>query len=209
MMSLPPRAAIFYWGRTNLNAEYIPVLATAVSLAMDAFSVSICIGLCQENLRFRDAFSLGAAFGIFQFLMPLIGAEGAEHLKGFLNAWTPWIAAALIVWVALNMIKEAGQNSCAKESTMSVTFRNVIVLAFATSLDALAVGFSIQSTGGSAWFLAIAAGIVTFVLPIAGALGGKALGSKVGQRAEYLGGAVLFLIAIKIVWPAAKTLLRL
>ena len=190
-----------------MTVEYLPVLATAVSLAMDAFSVSICIGLCQENLRFRDALSLGVAFGIFQFLMPLIGAEGAEHLKGFLNAWTPWIAAGLIVWVALNMIKEAWENDSGKESTMSVTFRNVIVLAFATSLDALAVGFSIQSTGGSAWLLAIAAGLVTFVLPIVGALGGKALGSKVGQRAEYLGGAVLLAIAVKIIWPAAKGLL--
>ena len=190
-----------------MTVEYLPVLATAVSLAMDAFSVSICIGLCQENLRFRDALSLGVAFGVFQFLMPLIGAEGAEHLKGFLNAWTPWIAAGLIVWVALNMIKEAWENDSGKESTMSVTFRNVIVLAFATSLDALAVGFSIQSTGGSAWLLAIAAGLVTFVLPIVGALGGKALGSKVGQRAEYLGGAVLLAIAVKIIWPAAKGLL--
>ena len=191
----------------SMNVEYLPVLATAVSLAMDAFSVSICIGLCQANLRFRDALSLGLAFGVFQFLMPLIGAEAAEHLKGFLNAWTPWIAAALIVWVALNMIKEAWENDSSKESAMSVTFRNVIVLAFATSLDALAVGFSIQSTGGSAWLLAIAAGIVTFVLPIVGALGGKVLGSKVGQRAEYLGGAVLLAIAVKIIWPAAKGLL--
>lgn len=190
-----------------MNAELLSVLATAVSLAMDAFSVSICIGLCQENLRGRDALALGGAFGFFQFLMPLVGAKAAEHLKGFLNAWTPWIASALIVWVAVNMFREAYENDDSKASHMSVTFRNVVVLAFATSLDALAVGFSIRSTGGSAWLLAAAAGVVTFVLPIVGALGGKALGQKVGQRAEYLGGAVLLLIAVRIIMPELAKIL--
>lgn len=77
--------------------EYLAAAATAASLAMDAFSVSICIGLCHERLRLREAFILGAAFGLFQFFMPLLGGEIAEHLSGFFDSWTPWIAAALII----------------------------------------------------------------------------------------------------------------
>ena len=74
--------------------EYLAAAATAASLAMDAFSVSICIGLCHERLRLREAFILGAAFGLFQFFMPLLGGEIAEHLSGFFDSWTPWIAGA-------------------------------------------------------------------------------------------------------------------
>lgn len=183
--------------------ENLSVLATSVSLAMDAFSVSICIGLCHDDLRRRDALILGCAFGFFQFFMPLVGAEIAEHLEGFFDVWTPWIAAGLIVWVAVSMIREAWRgDECGREPTMSVTFKNVMILALATSLDALAVGFSIRSTGGSSWLLAVTAGIVTFLLSVAGALGGGILGHKVGQRAEYFGSTVLLLIAAKIVWTA-------
>lgn len=168
---------------------------------MDAFSVSICLGLCHEDFKKRDGLILGCAFGFFQFFMPIVGAEIAEHLSGYFDTWTPWIAAALITWVGVNMIKEAYQgaddNSC-----MSITFKNVIILAFATSLDALAVGFSIQSTGGSAYKLAAAAGIITFLLSIIGALGGRMLGKKAGERAEYFGGAVLLLIAANIIYKA-------
>ncbi len=180
--------------------EYLAAAATAAALAMDAFSVSICIGLCHERLRLREAFILGAAFGLFQFFMPLLGGEIAEHLSGFFDSWTPWIAAALIIWVAVNMIREARDCEKGGGSCMTVTLKNVVMLAFATSLDALAVGFSIESTGGSALILAILAGIITFSLSIFGALVGKRFGTAFGKRAEYLGGGVLLAIAAKIIF---------
>lgn len=181
--------------------EYLALTATAASLAMDAFSVSICIGLCQERLRRREALILGAAFGFFQFFMPLLGGEIAEHLSGFFDAWTPWIAAALIIWVAINMIREA-RDCGGGESCMTVTLKSVTLLAFATSLDALAVGFSIESTGGSALTLALLAGVITFSLSIFGALVGKRLGTTFGKKAEYFGGGVLIAIAAKIIFDA-------
>lgn len=182
-------------------AEYIPITATAASLAMDAFSVSICIGLCHDDLRRTDALILGGAFGFFQFFMPLIGAEMADHLAHLCEGWIPWIAAALITWVAVGMIREAYHGSAGSEgSNLSVTFKNVIILAFATSFDALAVGLSIKGTGGSAMFLAVAAGVITFAMSVFGALCGGILGHKAGSRAEYAGGFVLLLIALKIVY---------
>ena len=180
-------------------SEFVAITATAASLAIDAFSVSICIGLCHENLKLREALVPSAAFGLFQFIMPLTGGAAAVHLlKGFVGGWTPWVAAALISYVALNMIREAylgGEN----KSSMSLNLKNVIVLAVATSLDALAVGFSIESTGGSALLLAILAAVITFGLSLFGALVGKKLGSRLGQRAEYIGGGVLLIIALKII----------
>lgn len=187
-----------------MTGAYLGTLAaTAASLAMDAFSVSICIGLCRGRLPLREALILGCAFGFFQFFMPLAGGEAAEHLSALLdNKWTPWIAAALIIWVAVNMISDAGGVE-ERESYMSVTPKNVAILAFATSLDALAVGFSISSTGGSALLLALLAGAITFSLSFFGALAGKRLGSRFGKKAEYVGGGVLLAIAAKIIATAA------
>ena len=143
-------------------AEFIATAATGASLAMDAFSVSICIGLCHDRISAKNVLTVGGAFGFFQFFMPLLGGVIAGGLSGFFSTWTPWIAAALIVWVAVNMIREAasgGEDDC---SSMTITLKSMTVLSFATSLDALAVGFSIESTGGSAMSLAVLAGIITF-----------------------------------------------
>ena len=184
--------------------EIFPLVMTSASLAMDAFSVSICIGLCHDGLKRREALILGSAFGGFQFLMPLLGGEIAEHLSGFFDRWTPWIAAALILWVAINMIREACQPDGEEKCCMTITLKNVVVLAVATSLDALAVGFSIESTGGSAFLLAVLAGVITFTLSYAGAMLGKRLGETIGKYAEYCGGFVLTGIAAKIILQALE-----
>lgn len=183
-------------------AEFIATAATGASLAMDAFSVSICIGLCHDRISAKNVLTVGGAFGLFQFFMPLLGGVIAGGLSGFFSTWTPWIAAALIVWVAVNMIREAaggGEEDC---SSMTITLRSMTVLSFATSLDALAVGFSIESTGGSALSLAVLAGIITFALSATGTLVGKKLGSRFGRKAEYAGGGVLLIIAARIILQA-------
>lgn len=183
-------------------AEFIATAATGASLAMDAFSVSICIGLCHDRISAKNVLTVGGAFGLFQFFMPLLGGVIAGGLSGFFSTWTPWIAAALIVWVAVNMIREAaggGEEDC---SSMTITLRSMTLLSFATSLDALAVGFSIESTGGSALSLAVLAGIITFALSTTGTLVGKKLGSRFGRKAEYAGGGVLLVIAARIILQA-------
>ncbi|MDD3672127.1 MAG: manganese efflux pump MntP family protein [Synergistaceae bacterium] len=180
----------------------LSTMATAASIAMDAFSVSVCMGICDGGLGRRDALTLGGAFGISQFGMPLIGALIAANITGFLNSWAPWIGAGLITWVALNMIREAYTGKDKTNSCMNITLMNVLILAFATSLDALIVGFSIKSSGGSALLLALSAGVITFLLSFSGALGGKKLGEKIGTYAEYSGGIVLILVALNILAKA-------
>ncbi|MDO4988368.1 MAG: manganese efflux pump MntP family protein [Synergistes sp.] len=182
--------------------KFTETFLTASSLAMDALSVSICIGLAHTKLKRSEWLALGFAFGGFQFFMPLVGGFVAKGISGFFSVWTPWIAAALLIYVGANMIREAFCEKDEENCRMAVTFKNVIMLAFATSIDALIVGFSTESSGGSAMLLAIIAGVVTFGLSVAGALLGKELGKKFGKKAEIIGGTVLLAIAAIVIKDA-------
>lgn len=180
-----------------MEMGFLTIQATAASLAMDAFSVSVCVGLASPRRKLRNGLILGGVFGFFQFVMPLAGACFAKLLTGFLNSWAPLIAAALIVFVALRMIVETYRHGSACPS-LEVNVKNMLAAGLATSLDALAVGFSIKSAGGSAGLMAFSAGSITFALSLLGSIGGGVFGEKIGYRAQYLGGAVLLLIAANI-----------
>ena len=177
-------------------------LATAVSIAMDAFSVSVCMGICHNGLTIRDAAVLGGAFGAAQFGMPMVGALIAGSVTGLLDVWAPLIGAGLIMLVAMNMLRGAYLEKDRTCDCMGVTLLNVLVLALATSIDALIVGFSIKSSGGSELLLSVAAGAATFLLSFLGALGGGKLGEKIGTYAGYAGGTVLVLVALNIFFNA-------
>lgn len=177
--------------------SFIVIQATASSLAMDAFSISVCVGLASPRSKLRNGLIMGSVFGLFQFLMPLAGALLADSLTGFLNSWAQWISALLIAIVAMKVIVDTYKHGAACQ-VLEVNVKNMLAIGLATSLDALAVGFSIKSAGGSAMQLAVSAGIITFALSMLGSLGGGAFGEKMGYRAQYLGGAVLLLIAAKI-----------
>lgn len=178
----------------------IEIFATAVSLSMDAFSVSICMGISQGGLSSRQAATIGGAFGIFQFIMPLTGAVAAGSLLGYLDSWASWIAAAMIAWVGVGMVRESFHTGQSCNCAMSLNLRNLATLAVATSLDALAVGFSIRSVGGSALELAFWSGAVTFLISFLGASAGYRLGGPIGSRAELTGGIVLCCIAANILY---------
>lgn len=173
------------------------VMATAAALAADAFSVSVCIGLASPRSKFRNGVILGCVFGGFQFFMPLLGAVIAGALADFLGGLTTWVASGLIVFVALKMILETYKHGNACPS-LNVNARNLLALGLATSLDALAVGFSIKSAGGSALLMATAAGAITFAAALFGSMGGGVLGAKLGSAAQYSGAAVLLVIAANI-----------
>lgn len=177
----------------NLSA----VIATAASLAMDSFSISICIGLAGQRAKIRTGMAAGAVFGLFQFIMPLVGAAAADQVAGVLDGWAARVASGLILFVALKMIYETFRSG-GNRSALSPSAVNLLMLGLATSIDAFAVGFSIESAGGSAATLAFSTGIITFVLSLLGCVGGMALGAKNGVRAQYLGGAVLLAIAAYI-----------
>ncbi len=172
------------------------LLLLAVSLAMDAFAVSICgsMVLAPEN-RTKGALRFGIWFGVFQALMPLFGYAGAVSFKEYITEYDHWIAFILLAYLGYNMIKEASESCSVKKS---YTTKEMFVLAVATSIDALAVGISLAFLDTNIWLAVALIGIVTFAIAAFGGLAGFKLGSAVGARANVFGGVVLVLIGTKI-----------
>lgn len=176
--------------------SFIELLLLAVSLAMDAFAVSICgsMVLSPEDRKY-GALRFGLWFGAFQALMPLLGYFGAVSFREYIVDYDHWIAFVLLGYLGFNMIREATDACSIKKS---YTVREMFVLSVATSIDALAVGISLAFLNTSIWLSVALIGAVTFVIAAFGGLAGFRLGGTVGAKANIFGGSVLILIGIKI-----------
>ena len=176
----------------------IEIILIAVSLAMDAFAVSICKGLSMKKMDWKKAIIIGLYFGIFQGGMPLIGyllGVGFEESIKFIDHW---IAFGLLVFIGGNMIKEALSKNDEDEVDDSVDFKTMIVLAIATSIDALAVGVTFAFLNVNILLAVALIGIITFVISCIGVKLGNVFGDKYEKKAELAGGVVLVLIGLKI-----------
>ncbi len=177
----------------------IELLLLSISLAMDAFAVSICgsMVLSPED-RKAGALQFGIWFGGFQFLMPVIGYFGAISFIDYIRAYDHWIAFALLGYLGFNMIRE-GIDGEEEEVKSSYTTKEMAVLAIATSIDALAVGVSFAFLDINIWLASTMIGVITLLISTFGGLAGFRLGAAVGKRANIIGGVVLICIGIKIV----------
>lgn len=174
------------------------VLATASALAMDAFSVSIGAGACRCDMPIGHVLRMASMFGLFQFAMPILGGLLGATAVSFVSAWDHWIAAGVLWFVGGNMILEAVRPNKNCHSLDTTKIRVLLGLSVATSIDAMAVGFSTATLGDSVMPLALAAGVITYLLSAFGAVAGCRLGSVTGHRAEFLGGVCLCLIGLEI-----------
>ena len=172
------------------------LILIAIGLSMDAFAVSVCKGLSTKNLKTWQMFVTGAWFGIFQALMPLIGYFGAISFIDYITAYDHWLAFALLLYLGVNMIREAKEACSVKHS---YTTKEMAVLAVATSIDALAVGISLAFLNTNIWLASSMIGVVTFAIATFGGMAGFRLGSAVGKNANIIGGLVLIAIGVKIV----------
>ncbi len=174
----------------------LELLLLSVSLAMDAFAVAICgsMVLCPEE-RTEGALRFGVWFGFFQFLMPIIGYFCAISFREYIMNYDHWLAFALLLYLGVNMIREATEACSIKHS---YTAKEMAVLAVATSIDALAVGISFAFLNTNIWLAATLIGVVTFAIAAFGGLAGFRLGSAVGKKANIIGGLVLIAIGVKI-----------
>lgn len=176
--------------------SFAELLLLAVSLAMDAFAVAICGSMViKPERRTRGAFRFGIWFGFFQFLMPVVGYFAAVSFSQYIVDYDHWIAFLLLGHLGGNMISEAFKG---KEVKNSYTPKEMAVLAFATSVDALAVGISFACLHVNIWMSSLLIGIVTFVIAGFGGLAGFRLGTAVGAKANVCGGLVLICIGTKI-----------
>lgn len=177
----------------------IEIFVIAVGLAMDAFSVSIGAGIIIEKITFGHYFRLAFHFGFFQFIMPVIGYFGGIRVGHIIGDFDHWVAFALLAFIGIKMVYSSifdGDDELLRKDPSRGW--NLVVLSFATSIDALAVGISLGVIGCAILFPSIVIGIVCAAFSIAGIFIGKKVGSIMGRRAELVGGILLIAIGTKI-----------
>ncbi|MCI9682299.1 MAG: manganese efflux pump [Lachnospiraceae bacterium] len=176
----------------------------AVGLSMDAFAVSICKGLCVPKAGLRECGTAGIYFGGFQALMPLLGYLLGVRFKEYITSIDHWIAFILLGIIGINMIREArsAEEECevcsAEGSQNPFSFKAMLPLAIATSIDALAVGVTLAFLQAAILPAITFIGTVTFAISAAGIRIGNIFGSKWKSKAELAGGIILICMGIKI-----------
>jgi putative Mn2+ efflux pump MntP len=180
---------------------FVNIIAIAVALAMDAFAVAIASGVRLKRVSFRQFFRLAWHFGLFQALMPIIGWSAGLTVRSAIERYGHWVAFGLLTYVGVNMIREAFKLEedarRHKDPTRGLT---LVMLSVATSIDALAVGFTISMLKVSIWTPALVIGLVAGLFTVLGLYLGKSVGTaeRLSPIAEVLGGVVLLGIAVKI-----------
>ncbi len=187
--------------------DLITLLLLAVGLSMDAFAVSICKGLAMKQLKFRHMLIVGAWFGGFQALMPLVGYFLGSRFIALITSVAPWIAFVLLALIGINMIRESFSKGDDHTSD-ALGFKTMLLMATATSIDALAVGITfacipVAIIPAGILVNTIAAvliiGITTCLLSMAGVKIGNVFGARYKNKAEFAGGIILILLGIKII----------
>ena len=176
------------------------VLPIALALAMDAFAVSVGVSAGQRGLSRRQMVRLAVSFGFFQSVMPLLGWLAGLAVLETIRKVDHWVAFALLVAIGTKMIYESfspSSNDLRRKNDPTKGLK-LFVLSVATSLDALAVGFSFSAINLSILAPAFIFGVVAFVMTVVGAKIGLLFGRVAGRRAEFLGGIVLIVIGVKI-----------
>lgn len=177
--------------------NFITLLLLAIGLSMDSFAVSVCKGLSLKNTSWRSYLAVGIWFGGFQALMPVVGYYLIFHFKNYVTAIDHWIAFALLAIIGINMIREALSGK-EESADASLDFRTMLLLAIATSIDALAVGISFGCLDVNLLSAVTTIGLTTFALSCAGLKIGSLFGLRYKSKAEIVGGVILLLLGVKI-----------
>jgi putative Mn2+ efflux pump MntP len=178
--------------------DLLTIFIIAVGLGVDAFSVAIGIGAANIKKSWPPVLRLAAAFGIFQFVMPIIGWLAGLTIVNFIAGYDHWIAFALLAYIGSKMIWEAFQEENDEEKVDKTMGMPLLLLSIATSVDALAVGFSFSLLKTPIILPAIIIGVVCFAMTVIGMFFGKGLAKLFGKKVEIFGGVVLIAIGVKI-----------
>jgi len=174
------------------------ILGIAVGLAMDALAVSIAAGLTIPRLTGRHVFRLAWHFGLFQFMMPILGWLAGTTISQHIQAYDHWLAFGLLALIGGKMLREGLAADGSQDKGDPTRGLMLVTLSVATSIDALAVGLSIAFLQVSVWVPSVVIGIVAGTLTTLGIVFGSRLGKRWQHRAEIAGGCVLILIGIRI-----------
>lgn len=182
------------------------LILLAIGLSMDAFAVSVCKGLAMKHVKIKHAVICGLWFGGFQALMPFTGYLLGSNFERYIESVAPCVAFVLLALIGANMIREA-ICGCDEETSSGLDFKTMLMMAVATSIDALAVGITfacipIDVMAASVLVNTVIGvlliGIITFSLSCVGVKVGSVFGTKYKSKAEIAGGVILVLIGLKI-----------
>lgn len=175
----------------------IELIILSVGLAMDAFAVAVCKGLAMSKMKWKKGIIVGLYFGIFQALMPFIGYLLGINFQNAITNIDHWIAFILLIGIGINMIKDAISKE-KEEASDSIKFKDMLILAIATSIDALAVGVTFAFLKVNILSAIILIGSITFLISVIGVKIGNVFGDKYEKKAELVGGIILILLGTKI-----------
>lgn len=165
---------------------------------MDAVAVAALSGMAQGRASWREALSISAVFGLFQAAMPAIGYAGGALFRDAIADYDHWVAFALLAAVGAHMIKESREAHDERPQGYAFAPRRLLLLGFATSIDALAVGISLALLEVNIWLTATVIGVITFVLSTAAVFIGHRVGVRYQRPAEIIGGVILIGIGILV-----------
>ena len=174
------------------------LLLTAVGLSMDAFAVALCKGLNMERIKWRQALVIGLFFGAFQALMPLLGWLLGSQFERYITGVDHWIVFGLLAFVGGKMIFDALKPGEDETCSDAFDWKELVMLSFATSIDALAVGISFAFLQVRILPSVLTIGVVTFSLSVLGVWIGHKFGARYQRKATLAGGCILVLLGIKI-----------
>lgn len=179
--------------------HFFEVFLIALSMAMDAFAVCLGAGTSAQTSGPRPTFRLSFHFGLFQFIMPVIGWLAGTTIVHYIADYDHWVAFGLLAFVGMRMIRsgfDGGNEAHRNDPSRGWT---LVLLSIAVSIDALAIGLSLALIGVTIWYPAVVIGMVTGLVSWLGLRLGNVLGGKFGKRMEIAGGIVLISIGVRIV----------
>jgi len=176
----------------------LEIILIALGLSMDAFAVSITLGLSVKRPKIKEFLIPGIYFGLFQMIMPFAGYFAGTYFVHKIQDFDHWIAFVLLAFIGGRMIKESFSKEKERAKGNPFQFATMLLLAIATSIDALAVGITFAFLSVDIWKSIILIGIVTFCMSICGVKIGNVFGTKFKSKAEFIGGTVLVILGVKI-----------
>ena len=182
--------------------NFTDIFLIGIGLAMDAFAVSVCKGLCMKRINYRQAVIIALFFGGFQAIMPLTGFFLGTFFEKYITAVDHWIAFLLLLYIGGKMLWDTLSSDneeivCPVDNKLN--FKELFIMAVATSIDALAVGITFSFYKNTNIFANISLiGITTFIIAFAGVVVGHKFGTRFKKKAEISGGVILILIGLKI-----------
>ena len=183
------------------SMDVYSLILLSIGLAMDAFSVAIVSGFGLGKMKLADSLKVSSSFGAAHIIMPILGWFLGSTVVTFIQRWDHWLAFILLAYVGVRMLREGlSEDIKAIEASDLLEFTSLIMFTVTVSIDALAVGLSFSLQELSIWIPSLFIGVGTLIFTFIGLNIGNKTGKRFGKKAQIVGGLILILIGLRIVF---------